>query len=136
MRTPFCQSDLIILRWAIVGIPWQLTNQSLRQCQDCLRGNGISFGNVTASSEACDCAARCFFTPRMRVRGSVCVCVCVEQGRRTAAYALCIINEHTERNHNARSALHNASVSQAGGVGGHVWLCAWPLRTKTKQGDL
>lgn len=27
---------------------------------------------------------------------------------------------------------HNASVSKAE-VGGHVWLCAWPPRTKTNK---
>lgn len=60
------------------------------------------------------------------------LCVCVGQGLRIAAYALCIINEHAERNHNACSALHNASVSKAR-VRGHVWLCAWPPRTKTNK---
>lgn len=54
------------------------------------------------------------------------------QGQRTAAYALCIINEHAESNNNGCSALHNASVSNAG-VRGHVWLCAWLPRTKTNK---
>lgn len=54
------------------------------------------------------------------------------KGPRTAAYALCIINEHAERNHNGCSAPHNASVSKAG-VRGYVWLCAWPPRTKTNK---
>lgn len=48
-------SDLIILQWVTEGIPWQLTNQSPCQCQDCLGKNGISFENVTASWEACGC---------------------------------------------------------------------------------
>lgn len=60
------------------------------------------------------------------------LCMCVGQGQRTAAYALCIINEHAERNHNGCSALHNASLSNAG-VRGHVWLCAWLPRTKTNK---
>lgn len=74
--------------------------------------------------------ARCLFT--QRENDSLRLCVCVGQGLRIAAYALCIINEHAERNHNGCSAPHNASVSTAG-VRGHVWLCAWPLRTKTNK---
>lgn len=60
--------------------------------------------------------------------------VFVGQGPRTAAYAYCIINEHTERNNNGHAALHSASVSLAG-VRGHVWLCvcAWLSRTETNK---
>lgn len=43
---------LILLCRAFVETPWQLANQRLCQCQDCLRGNGISSGNVAASSVA------------------------------------------------------------------------------------
>lgn len=52
------------------------------------------------------------------------------QGPRTAVYAYCIINEHTERNNNG----HSASVSVPG-VRGHVWLCvcAWLSRTETNK---
>lgn len=73
--------------------------------------------------------ATCFFTLRMeRAR----FCACVGRGLRTAAYALCIINEHAERNHNERSAPHNASVSKPG-VRGHVWLCVRLPRTETNN---
>ncbi len=58
--------------------------------------------------------------------------VCVGQGLRMAAYALCIINGHVESDHNGCSAPHNASVSK-GGVRGRVWLCAWPSRTETNK---
>lgn len=91
----------------------------LWECHDILRGLRL----------CTELAARCFFTLRM---GSVRLCECVVQGLRIAAYALCIINDHAERNHNRCSALHNASVSKSG-VRGHVWLCAWPLRTETNK---
>lgn len=62
----------------------------------------------------------------------LCVCVYAGQGLGIAVYALCIINEHAERNHNGYLGTHNASLSNAE-VRGHVWLCAWPPRTKTNK---
>lgn len=78
MRTLVSRSDLIIFCWAIVETPWQLANQRLCQCQDCLRGNGISSGNVTASSEDCECAASlaqdALSTLRTREPAAPCIC--------------------------------------------------------------
>lgn len=78
MRTLVSRSDLIILCWAIVETPWQLANQRLCQCQDCLRGNGISSGNVTASSEDWECAASleqdALSTLRTREPAAPCIC--------------------------------------------------------------
>lgn len=73
--------------------------------------------------------ATCLFTLQM---ARACFCACVWRGPRTAAYALCIINEHAERNHNERSTQHNASVSKAR-VRGHVWLCVRLPRTETNN---
>ena len=112
--------------------PGNLLNQRLCQWQDCLRGNGISFGNVTASSEACNYALRLEWDAFSHWEESVQLCEHVGQGLKIAAYALCIINEHAERNHNRCSALHNASVFKSR-VRGHVWLCAWLARTETNK---
>lgn len=63
------------------------------------------------------------------------MCVSVGQGPRTAAYALCIVNEHAEGPHNGRSAPQNASVSKSAGQRSRLALCA-AAEDGDKQGDL
>lgn len=86
-------------------------------------------GILRGLRQCTELGARCFFTLRTE---SVRLYVCVGHGLRIAAYALCIINEHVERNHSECSTPHNASVSKSG-VRGHVWLCAWLPRMETNK---
>lgn len=112
------QCDLIILHWVTVGIPWQLTNHSPCQCQDCFGKNGISFENVTASWEACAAGSSehdAIYTKSLR-------------GCVTAAYALCIINKHIEKNHKRM-----LSCKQSPGSAANVWLYLIPPRKRPNK---